>query len=87
MVKVGMQKSRFSLFFEVIQKVKQSKADFAMDDFQFINCVKNASQFEMICSENEYRCDDKTQCIDYWKLCNGEFCCIQMFHNYVYLLL
>lgn len=69
---VGLHKDRFSLYFELIQEVRHSKADFALDDFQFTNCVQNASQLELICAENEYRCDDKTECIDYWRLCDGE---------------
>ena len=69
--RVGKQANGFNLFFEAVQGLKGSKADLALDDFRFTNCHQNETQTELVCAENEYRCDDNLQCIDYWRLCDG----------------
>lgn len=73
-VNIGKQKG-FSLLFEATQGVKDSKADLALDNFQFTNCHQNETQMELTCEENEYRCADKTQCIEYWRFCDAEYDC------------
>ena len=71
---IGKQKG-FNLVLEAVQGLKNSKADLAFDDFRFTNCHQNSTQMELVCAANEYRCADKTQCIDYWRLCDGKYDC------------
>lgn len=60
--------------FEVIQGSKVNPNDLAFDDFVFDNCVPKGSD-QVICNENEYRCDDHQQCIHYWQYCDGNVDC------------
>lgn len=51
-----------------------AKDDFAFDDLVFHDCAPRDDQL-VVCSRDEFRCDNAKQCIEYWKVCDGENNC------------